>query len=164
MTTKVDKSDRWISDIVGALTDPLIVMPGGWGESLPDWIKTAITLERLNENIKHSRGEEPTGTDAEVAAYLFTASLTAPMGNDWTQIYLYVSNKVMQRSKKVEMTADIRVESISDYQQHKLDHLKRWIYDTRVRARKEKGGSERPEQKQQEEKVEKTGQLPMFQF
>ena len=41
--------------------------------------------------MKTTKGEQPTGTDAEACAYLNTASLTAPMDNDWSQIYLYVA-------------------------------------------------------------------------
>ena len=74
--------DKGISEIVGAICDPIIVMPGGWGDTLPDWLKSAITLERLIENIKVIKGEEMTGTDAEACAYLYTASLTAPLDHD----------------------------------------------------------------------------------
>jgi len=35
------------SIIVGAFTDPIIVFPGGWGDTLPEWLKNAITMERL---------------------------------------------------------------------------------------------------------------------
>jgi hypothetical protein len=82
-----------ISDLVGTFTDPIIVYPGGWGDTLPDWIRTQITLERLIENMKEAYGEQPTGTDAEATAYLYTASLTAPMSDDWTKIYLHVAGK-----------------------------------------------------------------------
>jgi hypothetical protein len=41
--------EKGISDIVGVFTDPILVFPGGWGDTLPDWLKTAITLERLEE-------------------------------------------------------------------------------------------------------------------
>ncbi len=68
-----------IDDLVGTLTDPIIVYPGGWGDSLPEWLKNAITLERLTENMKASKEEQPTGTDAEACAYLNTASLTMPI-------------------------------------------------------------------------------------
>jgi len=68
-----------IDDLVGTLTDPIIVYPGGWGDSLPEWLKNAITLERLTENMKTTNGEQPTGTDAEACAYLNTASLTMPL-------------------------------------------------------------------------------------
>jgi hypothetical protein len=46
--------DKGISDIVGIFTDPIIVLPGGWGETLPDWLNGAITLERLEMNIRAS--------------------------------------------------------------------------------------------------------------
>ncbi len=78
--------EKGISEIVGALTDPILVFPGGWGDSLPEWLKTAITLERLEMNMRALKGEEMTGTDAEACAYLNTVSLTQPMDHDWTQI------------------------------------------------------------------------------
>lgn len=151
MTTKL-KIDRGISDLVGTFTDPIIVMLGGWGDSLPDWLKTAITLERLMMNVEALKTGEMTGTDAEVCAYLYTASLTFPLDSDWTQIYLYIANKVYthHRSKEsgVQMPEDIRAEKISDYQMGKLRHLKDWIYRQRVRARQEKERGERRERKE----------------
>jgi len=36
-------------DLVGVFTNPLIVFPGGWGDTLPEWLKNAITLERLKQ-------------------------------------------------------------------------------------------------------------------
>ena len=57
--------EKGISEIVGVFTDPIIVWPGGWGDTLPEWLKAAITLERLIENTKALKGEPPTGTDAE---------------------------------------------------------------------------------------------------
>ena len=92
-------ADSMVSDLVGTFTDPIIVFPGGWGDTLPDWLKGAITLERLEANIRVSKGEQPTGTDAEACAYLYTAGLTAPMGHDWNQIYLYVATKTYARHK-----------------------------------------------------------------
>ena len=90
MTTE-KQNDKGISEIVGALTDPIIVFPGGWGDTLPGWLKVSITMERLVENMKTFKGETPTGTDAEVCVYLMTASLSQPISNDWSQIYLYVA-------------------------------------------------------------------------
>ena len=91
--------EKGISEIVGAMCDPIIVFPGGWGDTLPDWLKTAITLERLVENIKVIKGEEMTGTDAEACAYLSTASLTQPRDHDWAQIYLYITTRSMRSSE-----------------------------------------------------------------
>ena len=148
MTASERKVDGWIDDIVGALFDPIIVMPGGWGDDLPEWLRTRVTLERLGENIVALReGRAPTATDAEAACYLFTASLTAPMGSDWTQIYLYVAGGEM----KDKMPEDIKVESLTESQWRDLKQLKDWIYRQRVKHRKEKERGERREARQVKE-------------
>jgi len=137
-----------ISNIVGRLTDPIIVFPGGWGDTLPDWLKTAITLERMMGDMKVLKGEEPVGTDAEACAYLMTLSLTQPMDSDWTQIYLYIAGQSYKRWNKGEMPADIAVDSISDYQMGELNRLKSWLYHQRVKARQEKDRAERRQEKE----------------
>lgn len=151
MTSAKTELDKGISDIFGALTDPIIVMPGGWGESLPDWIKTQISLERLIENIKGLRKEGQTGTDAEACAYLYTASLTNPMGESWTRIYLYVAGKCIKHHSKNELPEDIKVETLSDYDTRELNKLKAWIYEQRIKARKEKEKTARREMKNKKE-------------
>jgi len=141
---------KGISEIVGAICDPIIVWPGGWGDTLPDWIKGAITLERLIENMKALKGEEMTGTDAEACAYLYTVCLTQPLDHDWTQIYLYVATKAIekQRTPPTTMPADIRVDLLTDYQMQKLKHLKRWIYERRARRRQEQDRAGRRQERE----------------
>ena len=135
--------DKQIDSLVGALMDPIIVMPGGWGDSLPDWIKGAIQLERFALLMK---GEE-TATDAEACAYLFTANLTNPIDRDWVQVYLYVAGKVVSRNKDTEIPEDIKVDSLDDYQMSLLRDLKRWIWDRRVKVRQERRRLERAQAK-----------------
>jgi len=156
--------ERGISEIVGALTDPIIVFPGGWGDTLPDWLKTAITLERMMGNMKALKGEEPTSTDAEACAYLMTVSLTQPMNGDWTQIYLYVAGQSYKRWNKGEMPADIAVDSISDYQIGELNRLKSWLYRRRTTARQESERTERRRQKEEEMAQKKAEQPALFEF
>ena len=139
--------DSMVDDLVGTLTDPIIVYPGGWGDSLPEWLKNAITLERLTENMKGTKGEQPTGTDAEACAYLNTASLTMPMDSDWSQIYLYVAGKTYTRWRKSEMPEDIRVESLTDQQTSDLNRLKEWPFIRRTTARQETERTRRREHK-----------------
>ncbi len=154
--TTVRKVDGWIDDVVGALCDPIIVMPGGWGEDLPEWLKKKVTVERLCENLlalKENR--EPLATDAEAACYLFTASLSAPIGSDWTQIYLYVAGGEMKDEAKTEMPADIKVEALTEYQWRELKQLKNWIYQRRVKHRRDRKRGQRQEERQvEEEKAE----------
>ena len=152
MTASERKVNGWIDDIVGALFDPIIVMPGGWGDDLPEWLKTRVTLERLAENIVATREErEITATDAEAACYLFTASLTAPIGGDWTQIYLCVAGGEMKSHAKSELPEDIKVEALTESQWRDLKELKNWIYRQRVKHRKEKARGERPKTEEEAE-------------
>ena len=153
-----------VDDLVGTLTDPLIVYPGGWGDSLPEWLKNAITLERLIENMKTTKGEEPTGTDAEACAYLNTASLTVPMDNDWSQIYLYVAGKTYGRWHKSEMPDDIRVDSLNNQQTADLNRLKEWLYRRRTTAREESERTDRRQQKEEEATKRKVEQPALFDF
>ena len=167
MTTE-KQLEKGISDIVGVFTDPIIVMPGGWGDTLPEWIKSTITLERLVENMKALKGEEPTGTDAEACAYLYTASLTNPMGSDWTQIYLYIATKVYEkwRTKEsgVEMPGDIRVDKLDDEQMRDLNRLKAWIYDRRIKVRLERDRAERRQAKEEKAQRKKAEKPTLFDF
>jgi len=96
-----------------------------------------------------------TGTDAEACAYLYTASLTAPMNHDWGQIYLYVATMTYKRWGSNEMPADITLDSINDYQTSELNRLKDWLYHQRSRVRLEKKRAERRQKKEQEEAKKK---------
>jgi len=156
--------EQGISDIVGCLTDPIIVFPGGWGDTIPEWLKTAITLERMMGDMKALKGEEPTGTDAEACAYLMTLSLTQPTDSDWTQIYLYVASQTYKRWEKGEMPADIVVGSISDYQIGELNRLKAWIYRQRIKGRLEEDTAERREKREGALAQRKEEQPALFKF
>jgi len=156
--------EKGISEIVGVFTDPIIVFPGGWGDTLPEWLKNAITLERLAMNMKALKGEEMTGTDAEACAYLFTAALTQPMDHDWGQIYLYIATQTYRRWGKNEMPADIAVESINDYQMAELNRLKEWLYHKRTQIRLDRDRAERWQKRDEEVAQRKTEQPVLFTF
>jgi len=147
--------EKGISDIVGVFTDPILVFPGGWGDTLLEWLKNAITLERLEMNVRTLKGEEMTDTDAEACAYLYTAALTQPMDHDWGQIYLYIATKTYRKWGKNEMPGDIAVDSISAYQMKDLNRLKSWLYKKRSQIRLDR---ERDERRQKREEEVATGQ------
>ena len=163
MTTE-KQVEKGISEIVGALTDPIIVFPGGWGEDLPEWLKNAITLERLEMNMKALKGEEMTGADAEACAYLYTAALTQPMDHDWGQIYLYIATKTYRRWGKNKMPADIAVDSLNDEQVRDLNRLKEWIYRQRTKIRLERDRAERRQKREDEAARREAEQPALFQF
>ncbi len=145
--------DKGISEIAGIFTDPLIMSPGGWGDTLPGWLKQAIILERLVMTMKSFKGEVMRAGDCEACAYLYTALLEAPPDHDWADIYIYVTNKAIKDHKKGEIPPDLVVESLSNYQMGKLNHLKHWLYERRIKARED---SERADRRQEKEKVTAT--------
>jgi len=162
--TTEQQIQKGISEIVGVFTDPIIVFPGGWGDTLPEWLKNAITLERLAMNMKALKGEEMTGTDAEACAYLYTAALTQPMDHDWGQIYLYIATQTYRRYGKNEMPADIAVESLSDYQLAELKRFKDWLYQQRTKIRLERDRAERQQRREEEAARRKAEQPALFEF
>jgi len=136
------KGEGWIDNLVGALCDPIIVYPSGWQDTLPDWIKPQITLERLIMNmLVMKEGGVPVG-GTEVLAYMYPRTMEAPISEQWFRIYMYVFNQAM-KFKKVEVPEDIKSETLTDYDMSQLNDLKRWIYDRRVKARKEMARGER---------------------
>ena len=161
MNSQIDKG---ISDIVGALSDPIIVFPGGWGDTLPEWLKNAITLERLAMNMRALKGEEMTGTDAEACAYLYTAALTQPMDHDWGQIYLYIATQTYRKWGKNEMPSDIAVDSLNDEQMRDLNRLKEWLYRKRTQIRLERDRAERRQKREEEAARRKAEQPVLFEF
>jgi hypothetical protein len=156
--------EKGISEIVGIFTDPVLVYPGGWGDTLPEWLKNAITLERLEMNMKAIKGEEMTGTDAEACAYLYTAALTNPMDYDWTEIYLYIATKTYRRWGKNELPGDIAVESLRDDQMRDLDRIKEWLYRKRAEVRQDSDQADRREKREIEAARRKAEQPALFEF
>jgi len=156
--------EKGVSDIVGVFKDPILVYPGGWGDTLPDWLKEAITLERLAMNMRALKGEEMTGTDAEACAYLYTACLTAPPDHDWTKIYLYVAGKVCRQHKQAEIPTDIVVESLDAEQMRDLNRLKEWLYRKRTAIRQDRDRAERREKREEEAAAKEAAQPALFDF
>jgi hypothetical protein len=135
--------ERQMRELAGVFTDPLIVHRSPWMDTLPGWLKEQVTTERLLALMQSNRGKEVlTATDAEALAYLYPASLDAPLDRDWSDIYLYLATRVCAAANKA-VPEDVRVEKLSDWQTGMLRDLKGWIY----RKRKE----HRPKERKPEE-------------
>lgn len=146
--------DQAIEDLVGALCDPIIVYPSPWMDTLPKDVKDQIPLERLVLQMRYHKGDikEMTATDAEALLYMYPACLEFPFNETWTQIYVYLGAKVCGRMGR-EIPEDLRNTELTSYQVDKLDHLKRWIYEARVKRRKEIERQGRKAEKEEKEKA-----------
>jgi len=97
-------------------------------------------------NVKSmNEGGVPVG-DTEVLAYMYPRTMESPLTEQWQRIYFYVFNQAM-KMKKTEVPQDLQSETLTDYDMQQLNHLKNWIYDTRIKHRKERERGIRQEEK-----------------
>lgn len=133
--------DKFLRNTVGAVSPTIIVYDENWGEDLPEWLKTQISLKRFEENARGIEGEKiEEAMDEEAMAYLYTRSLAAPMSDSWMRIYQkvfqgVVSAKIGRENMPVEFQEDIKLNS---YDENQLKDLKRWIYKKREEREKER--------------------------
>ena len=133
---KMNEEQKRVKAIFQAFQTPLILSPGGWGDELPDWFKPRIIGERL---AMIDAGTYDKATDAEVTAYMFTASLAQPLTPDWSEITIYQSALQMPQLKDV---LDVP-KQLTEYQKMEVDHLKHQMRDSQIKREKEnnKGGT-----------------------
>ena len=115
---------------------PLIVADTAWAESLPEWLKNEISSERmllglLDQVSKKTLTPEEQIGDAEVVAYLMTASYVAPMDRDFANIYLFTTGRLMKKVKNIDMPQDIKVDKLTSDEERKLKDLKLFIWNSR---------------------------------
>jgi len=114
-------------------------MGRAWVDTLPAWIRGEILLERLVQVMK---GEEGKATDAEIVAHLYTASMSRPLGGDWTRIYCSLVCQLMRRCKKAsnidQIEKELDVRPLHDYEQQLLNDLKRDLWNAGMRASEQK--------------------------
>lgn len=141
-----------IEEMVGALTDPIIVFPSGWEDTMPEWMKRDIPLHRLAHLMKCAKGEAKwdEACDLEALMYLYPASLAAPMGEVWSRIYLYLGTKVMGD----KFPDDVREDSLPDHYEVELRDLKRWIHRKKAAARRDRRRQAKAEEKLETEPAE----------
>lgn len=109
----------------------LVVGDASWAKDIPKWLLEEIETERMLLGlITISNPDLPKVGDAEVTAYLFTASLRAPIGHTLTEIYLYLFTKIMTK-RKTKVPDDIRKEKLTPYEERELEDLRAMIYRCR---------------------------------
>lgn len=120
-------------------------MGRGWEETLPDWVKQEVTLERL---IQVMKGEEGEATDAEVIAYLYTANLARPIGHEMTNVYCHLVSKLMKAKGKD--VSEIDHPTLGPDEERELKDLRRDIWNSGMRHSEEKRRKRHREEKLRE--------------
>lgn len=153
-------ADQGMADLVGAICDPIICYPSPWMDTLPQSLKEQITMDRLIELMLATKEKrEPTATDSEALAYMYPASLEAPMGHLWTNIYLFLGTRVVKGQGR-EFPEDIALTTLDSQEEYELRRLKAWIFEKRRRHRTEKASDIKRDRKERE-KAEKLESEPV---
>ena len=94
-------------------TNRLVVGDSQWADVIPQWLLDEISAERLIYGLAGLLNPDmPKVGDAEVLAYLMTASLRAPLSHEYAEIYVYLTAKVLEKNGRV----------IEDFMTEKLEH------------------------------------------
>lgn len=124
--------ESMIAEIIGIFKDPIILYPGGWEDTLPPTLWEMIRLERFVQQMKAKGKKIEESTDAEALAYIYSASLVAPMGSEWTNIYLWLGKDLLPKTDPPEMAP----KPLKPHEMKMLEDLKRWIYRKKTSGRK----------------------------
>lgn len=124
--------ESMIQEIIGIFKDPIILYPGGWEDTLPPTLWEMIRIERFVQQMKAKGKKIEESTDAEALAYIYSASLVAPMGSEWTNIYLWLGKDLLPKNDPPELAP----KALKPHEVKMLEDLKRWIYRKKTAGRK----------------------------
>lgn len=86
----------------------LIVGDATWADTIPEWLLEEVKHERMMYGLfTLLKPDMPKVGPAEIAVYLMTASLRAPLLTEHANIYIWCCAKVYARKNK-EMTDDMK--------------------------------------------------------
>ena len=115
----------------------LVVADAGWARDIPEWILEVIKEERIiNGMIDIMKGTETVG-DAEVLAYLYTANLRGPVSHEFSEIYFYLTGKLMVKAKNLleeqlpDFCRDKLKKGLTEDEERELNILKQNLYRKR---------------------------------
>lgn len=133
--------EQGIGSMVHAIAGPVIVFPNtGWEDTIPKWVFNEIQIRRLTRCMQETRSKIPPdeveqALDIEALAYMYPATLAAPLGPDWTNIYCWLAQQCMMhrlcggKQMKAEDFADVAPKKLSEYEVGELRRLKRWLWE-----------------------------------
>lgn len=129
------KERKYVNLLMWAITGPIIVMPGYTDMPIPDNIRKRISIERLLLIAK----QEPMASEAETMWYISTATLKAPIGRDWIDIFMYLTRKYMLSLNK-ELPDFLQNQIIlKKMQECDLKHLREWLFKRSIEEIKCRG-------------------------
>lgn len=115
---------------------PLILYPGGW-HNLPDYIINEVEKQREEQLNEEGEKKKSMATEAEVLAYLYSATCIFPVSDYTYKLYFYLTKKAMENQKVKEIPKFLnKFDKLDD--PSLLDKWKKEIWNIQEKAIKEK--------------------------
>jgi len=118
------REKRCFDPILWAISGPIIVMPGYTDMGVPDKVMGRIRIERLII----AATQENMASETETMWYISTATLRAPIGRDWTDIFMYLTRKYMGALKLDPPDFLENQIILNELQESDLRNLRGWIF------------------------------------
>jgi hypothetical protein len=113
------------------LQGPIVAADQGWGQTIPDWLLRAIPRARLQRVIRELTGqaEGEKATLEEVVAYLYTASLSAPLNREAALVDFWVTAQVLAKYTAETPEGILDKLELSEGERGLTDHLRREVLE-----------------------------------
>jgi hypothetical protein len=131
------RSNDFVFNFMDCLTSPIIVFKSAWQDIIPKDILKNIKLSRLLCSMQ----QEETASLIEALTYMMPRTYEAPMPTEWVNIYTWLGLQYasqFKNSDQLDAMKKIAPNELSEYEMRLLNNLRRWIYDKRRKALKDK--------------------------
>jgi len=128
---EIEKRDEgiFVRALEYALFAPFVGTPE-WKDLLKDEeLQFQAKLHRLANSLKIIQEEK--ATEFEALLYLHTASLTAPLKEEWVRIYKYLFKKFYPNKLPENIAKDFP-DKLNEYERRLLDDLRRRIFKVQI--------------------------------
>ncbi len=112
----------------------LVVGDAIWADMIPDWLLEEIKTERIVYGLAGiANPDTPKVGDAEIAAYLMTASMRAPIPHEYAVIYIFLAARLMKKRGRVvlDFMEEKLEKGLTQCEEQKLQNLRNDIYHKR---------------------------------
>jgi hypothetical protein len=112
-------NDQW-TELIWAVTGPIIVPPSATGNKIPDDMVSRIKIERMIETMQKTE----LAAETEALWYVSCMSLEIPLDHDWYSIMMFLSRKYFLAIHKDQELPDF-LEKATELEENQKQDLKR---------------------------------------
>jgi len=131
------QTNDFVFNFMDCLTSPIIVFKSAWQDIIPEDILKNIKPSRLLCAVQ----QEEMASLTETLVYIMPRTYEAPMPTEWVNIYTWLGLQYaiqFKNNDQLNAMIEIAPNELSEYEMDLLNNLRRWIYDKRRKALKEK--------------------------